>query len=211
MWGHFGFSAVGAGFLIGLLVPNIVWARFAVPDGYDAVSENRLLRTTERTGQVLTAAAIIVFRDTNVRAWSPWSWWLVAACALMIGYELAGPAGNVAGAGLHVARRLRHARPADPGRRHPGCRPHRDPRPALSRVEPTLTSLRWAVRERGGRFDRAARMNADASSANSSSGGPDAKAASATSNTATAGPAAAAPAANPPPPGADTAYSPTTL
>jgi hypothetical protein len=85
--GHFGFSVVGAAFLVALFVPNLLWARFAIPAGYDPSGENRVLGVMERIGQVLTTVALVVFSDTNVRAWSPWSWWLVAAIALMATYE----------------------------------------------------------------------------------------------------------------------------
>lgn len=83
--GEFGFSFVGAGFLLALFVPNLLWARFALPRGYDASGENRILRALERVGQVLTSAALLLFTDTST---SPWSWWLVAAVVLMAAYEL---------------------------------------------------------------------------------------------------------------------------
>jgi hypothetical protein len=84
--GHFGFSAVGAAFLAALFVPNLLWTR-ARPAGYDPSGENRALRALERVGQVATTAAALVFADTNLRPWTPWSWWLVAAVALMLAYE----------------------------------------------------------------------------------------------------------------------------
>ena len=86
--GQFGFSYVGAAFLIALFVPNIVWARSAQPEGYDPSSESRLLRGLERSGQVLTVAATLLFSDTNLRPWSPWSGWLVAAITFMVVYEI---------------------------------------------------------------------------------------------------------------------------
>ena len=46
-----------------------------------------MLRALERIGQALTVAAALVFADTNLRPWSPWSWWLVAATVLMFAYE----------------------------------------------------------------------------------------------------------------------------
>jgi hypothetical protein len=59
----------------------------AKPEGYETDSENRVLLVLERVGEVPTVAAALVFPDTNLRSWSPWSWWLVAAVALMIVYE----------------------------------------------------------------------------------------------------------------------------
>ena len=77
--GRFGFSYVGTVFLIALFVPNMIWALSARPQGYNPSSENRVLWTLERVGQVLTVAAAVLFADTNLRPWTPWSWWLVAA------------------------------------------------------------------------------------------------------------------------------------
>lgn len=85
--GHFGFSYVGTAFLVALFVPNLVWAFAARPQGYETLSEGRVLRLVERVGQVLTVAAAVLFSDTNLRAWTPWSWWLVGACLLMTAYE----------------------------------------------------------------------------------------------------------------------------
>jgi len=47
-----------------------------------------VLRTLERVGQVLTVAAAVLFANTNLRPWTPWSWWLVAAAVLMAAYEV---------------------------------------------------------------------------------------------------------------------------
>jgi len=85
--GQLGFSIVGAAFLVGLFVPNIGWAASGKPAGYSPDLESPPLRALERIGQVLTTVAAIVFADTNPRPWSPWSWWLVAAVALMLAYE----------------------------------------------------------------------------------------------------------------------------
>jgi hypothetical protein len=87
--GRLGFSLVGAVFLLALFVPNLVWSRTAKPAGYDASGENRILRFAERSGQVLTTTAAIIFTDTNLHHWSSWSWWLVAASTLMAAYEVA--------------------------------------------------------------------------------------------------------------------------
>ena len=86
--GRFGFSWVGAVFLIALFVPNLMWGLSARPENYDPGSESRVLQALERVGQMLTVAAALVFADTNLRAWSPWSWWLVAAAVLMVVYEV---------------------------------------------------------------------------------------------------------------------------
>ena len=84
--GRFGFSWVGAVFLLALFVPNIVWAvRYRTKDA--AAGENRVLVALERIGQVATTACALLFDDTNLRSWAPWSIWLVAAVALMVLYE----------------------------------------------------------------------------------------------------------------------------
>lgn len=86
--GHFGFSVVGAVFLLGLFVPNLLWSRTARPAGYDPAGEPVTLRILERAGQALTTTAALIFRDTNLHPWSPWSWWFVAAATLMVAYEV---------------------------------------------------------------------------------------------------------------------------
>lgn len=79
-----GFSVIGAVFLVALLVPNVVLVRLGLPDGLDPGTESRALRCVERIGQLLTVVALVGFSDTGLRAWSPRSWWLVAAAALML-------------------------------------------------------------------------------------------------------------------------------
>lgn len=86
---EFGFSFVGLAFLLALFVPNLVWALAARPRDYDPSSENRVLGILERVGQVATTAAALLFADTNLKPWTPWSWWLIAAIALMVAYEAA--------------------------------------------------------------------------------------------------------------------------
>ena len=66
-----------------------VWALAARPRDYDPSSENRVLGILERGGQVATTAAALLFADTNLKPWTPWSWWLIAAIALMVAYEAA--------------------------------------------------------------------------------------------------------------------------
>lgn len=87
MMGTFGFSYVGAIFLLCLLVPNLLWTRCR-PRDYDPSVESRSLLALERTGQVWTTCAALVFQDFNLRPWTPWSWWLIGAAALMVLYEL---------------------------------------------------------------------------------------------------------------------------
>lgn len=87
MLGHFGFSYVGLLFLIMLIVPNLIWTK-KQPQGYSAEGENRFLAALERVGEVLTTCCALIFSDFNLQAWSGWSWWLVAAFALMILYEI---------------------------------------------------------------------------------------------------------------------------
>lgn len=89
MLGHFGFSFVGLAFLLALFIPNLVWAFAARPAGYDPSGESHVLQFIERAGQVFVTAAALLFDDTNVRPWTAWSWWLVAAILLMVAYEAA--------------------------------------------------------------------------------------------------------------------------
>jgi hypothetical protein len=47
-----------------------------------------VLLTLERIGEVLVSCAALIFSDFNIRRWSGWSWWLAAAFALMVLYEI---------------------------------------------------------------------------------------------------------------------------
>lgn len=85
--GHIGFSYVGLIFLFMLFLPNIIWARNK-PQGYTAAGENRTLLVFERVGEVLTTVCALMFDDLNPHGWTAWTWWLVAAFALMVMYEL---------------------------------------------------------------------------------------------------------------------------
>lgn len=85
--GTFGFSYVGAVFLLCLLAPNLLWTRCR-PRGYDPSGEPRALLALERTGQVWVTCAALLSRNLNLRPWTPWCWWLVGAAALMVLYEL---------------------------------------------------------------------------------------------------------------------------
>lgn len=87
MTGTFGFSYVGAVFLLCLLVPNLLWTRCR-PRDYAPSGESRPLLAMERTGQVWVTCAALVFQDFNLRPWTTWSWWLIGAAALMVLYEL---------------------------------------------------------------------------------------------------------------------------
>ncbi|MDL2319076.1 hypothetical protein LJC74_08425 [Eubacteriales bacterium OttesenSCG-928-A19] len=84
--GHLGFSYVGLIFLLMLTIPNMIWTKHQ-PQGYDSSDENKVLRVFERIGQVLVTCTALIFSDFNLRPWSPWSLWLVAAFALMVLYE----------------------------------------------------------------------------------------------------------------------------
>lgn len=86
---HFGFSYVGLIFLVLLLLPNIIWTKNQ-PKDYEkyVVNENKILLAFERTGEVLVSCLALIFSDFNFKPWSRWSWWLLAAFALMALYEL---------------------------------------------------------------------------------------------------------------------------
>ena len=84
--GHFGFSYIGALFLLMLTVPNIIWTKNQ-PRGYDASGENKILLVLERAGQVSTSCIVLIFSDFNLRPFSPWSLWLFLAIILMTLYE----------------------------------------------------------------------------------------------------------------------------
>ncbi|MFV0412841.1 MAG: hypothetical protein ACK5L3_06145 [Oscillospiraceae bacterium] len=84
--GHLGFSYVGLVFLLMLIIPNLVWSKHQ-PAGYNPQNENRVLLLFERAGQVLVSCTALIFQDFNLRPWSLWSLWLVAAALLMLLYE----------------------------------------------------------------------------------------------------------------------------
>ncbi len=84
--GEFGFSVIGAAFLVVLLAPTWWWASRGRPVGYDPPSEPRALGIVERCGQVLTSATALTFAGTHLRPFSAWSWWLIAAIVLMVAY-----------------------------------------------------------------------------------------------------------------------------
>lgn len=85
--GAFGFSWIGAVFLVCLLAPNLLWTR-CKPRDYDPSGEPRPLLALERIGQVWVTCAALVLPDFGLRPWRPWCWWLAGAAALMVLYEL---------------------------------------------------------------------------------------------------------------------------
>lgn len=84
--GHFGFSYMGFLFLLMLTVPNLIWTKHR-PKGYDNQHENKVLLGLEKAGQVFVTCTALAFSDFNLRGWSPWSFWLIAAFILMLLYE----------------------------------------------------------------------------------------------------------------------------
>lgn len=86
MLGHFGFSTIGLIFLLMLIIPNMIWTK-KQPHGYNPQNEKKLFLFFERAGQVLVTCTALIFSDFNLRAWTDWSWWLVAAIILMVMYE----------------------------------------------------------------------------------------------------------------------------
>ena len=86
---NFGFSYIGFLFLVLLTVPNLIWTKHQPKDyeKYDK-NENKVLLALERVGEVLVSALALVFSDFNLRPWTAWSWWLIAAFALMLLYEV---------------------------------------------------------------------------------------------------------------------------
>lgn len=86
MLGHFGFSYIGLLFLLMLIIPNIIWTK-QQPHGYQQNNEKKIFLLFERTGQVLVTCIALIFSDFNLRVWTNWSWWLIAAIILMIMYE----------------------------------------------------------------------------------------------------------------------------
>ena len=86
---HFGFSYVGLAFIAMLLIPNFIWAKNK-PADYDRYvgNENRFLLILERIGEAGNMVLALVFADFNIRPFTLWSLWLVAAALLMVLYEL---------------------------------------------------------------------------------------------------------------------------
>lgn len=87
MFGHLGFSYVGAAFMLMLLIPNLIWMK-KQPQGYNAKGENRILSVLERMGEIFVTCCALLYSDFNLKEWSVWSLWLVLAFFLMIMYEI---------------------------------------------------------------------------------------------------------------------------
>ena len=87
MFGHLGFSYVGLIYLLGLFIPNMIWAR-CKPKGYDPSGENKTLIIFEKAGQPLCVITILFFNDYNPKTLEPWTAWLCGSVLLMILYEL---------------------------------------------------------------------------------------------------------------------------
>ncbi len=86
---HFGFSYVGLIFLVLLMVPNLFWTKNQPKDYEKYVkNENKILLAFERIGEVLVSCLALIFADFNVGRISLWSLWLLAACFLMLLYEI---------------------------------------------------------------------------------------------------------------------------
>ena len=84
-----GFSYVGLVFLAMLMIPNLIWTK-NLPKDYEKYvkNENKILLAFERIGEVLVSGLVLIFKDFNLRSWTNWSWWLVAAAVLMVLYEI---------------------------------------------------------------------------------------------------------------------------
>lgn len=86
---HFGFSYIGLLFLIMLTAPNLLWTKNK-PKDYDkyAANEKKVLLAMERIGEAAVSCLALIFSDFNVQGVSTWGIWLLAACTLMILYEI---------------------------------------------------------------------------------------------------------------------------
>lgn len=86
---HFGFSYIGLIFLIMLMTPNLLWTKNK-PEDYDkyVVNENRILQILERIGEVSVRCLALIFSDFNIQGTTVWEIWLLAACILMLLYEV---------------------------------------------------------------------------------------------------------------------------
>lgn len=85
---QFGFSIVGLVMLAMLFIPNIAWGRNQ-PLGFSELArrESATMRMFERIGQVAVSASALIFACPQGYA-LPWLWWLIAAFALMLLYEI---------------------------------------------------------------------------------------------------------------------------
>ncbi|MBR2835783.1 MAG: hypothetical protein IKE43_08790 [Coriobacteriales bacterium] len=84
----FGFSWIGALYLIALFVPNILWARNK-PESYDKLASHEApwMVWCERIGEVLTCTCAAIFAETNPHApIDVWTSWLVFSVSCMFLY-----------------------------------------------------------------------------------------------------------------------------
>ena len=86
---HFGFSYIGLIFLILLMAPNLLWTQNK-PADYDkyVVNENKILLILERIGEAAVSCLALIISDFNIHGISAWGIWLLAACILMLLYEI---------------------------------------------------------------------------------------------------------------------------
>ncbi len=86
---NLGISYTGLVYLLMLFVPNIIWTKHK-PERYEefASRENRVLLMFERTGEVLTTCAAVMFSAFNVRPEAERSGFLIASFVLMLLYEM---------------------------------------------------------------------------------------------------------------------------
>lgn len=86
---HFGFSYTGLIFLILLMAPNLLWTQNK-PADYDkyVVNENKIFLMLERIGEAAVSCLVLIFSDFNIHGISAWGIWLLAACILMLLYEI---------------------------------------------------------------------------------------------------------------------------
>ena len=85
----FGFSYIGLIWMLLLTVPNLLWTR-CKPAGYEqsAKSENRVLLTFERIGEVAVSCLALLFSDFNPHGWEIWIVWWFASLLCMVLYEI---------------------------------------------------------------------------------------------------------------------------
>jgi hypothetical protein len=64
----FWISYVGLGYLVMLMLPNIIWTKNQ-PKDYEkyAVNENKVLLAFERIGEVLVSCFALIFSDFNIK------------------------------------------------------------------------------------------------------------------------------------------------
>ena len=86
---HFGFSYMGAIFLLMLMIPNIIWSKNKPADYEKYVkNENKVLLVFERVGEVSVSCISLIFSDFNINTLSRRSFILLGAFVLMILYEI---------------------------------------------------------------------------------------------------------------------------